>query len=202
MIEGRLTLFTETDLDRLHGAVLRILDEPGVRVCHEAFLDALAAAGANVNKAAGVARFPARLVEDFLDERRKRARPCETPVRDHTSAYAPSVGCVIAPFLHDFEHRARRPGTREDLIEIVRWADVDTPETCRVSQAVTMSDVDPRIEPIEAYALLLEHSARPPEAAFVSEVDQIPFLLDISEVYYGRRVFPHGANFMTSPLTF
>jgi len=202
MIEGRLTLFTETDLDRLHGAVLRILDEPGVRVCHEAFLEALAAAGANVNKASGVARFPARLVEDFLDERRARARPCESPVRDHAGAYAPSVGCVIAPFLHDFERRARRPGTREDLLEIIRWADVDTPETCRVSQAVTMSDVDPRLEPIEAYALLIEHSARPPEAAFASEVDQIAFLLDMSEVYYGRRVFPHGASFMTSPLTF
>jgi len=201
MIAGRLTLLTEDDLDRLHAAVLRILDETGIRVCHDAFVEGLAGTGATVNRATGIVRFAPQLVEAFIEERRRGASS-EPPLRDHSGQYAPAVGCVIAPFLHDYAKGARRPGTREDLLDIIRWAEMDTPAACRVSQAVTMRDVDPRVEPIEAYAVLLDHSVRPPEAAFASDVDQIEFLLDLSDAYCGIRAFPHGASFMTSPLTF
>jgi trimethylamine--corrinoid protein Co-methyltransferase len=57
------------------------------------------------------------------------------------------------------------------------------------------------VEPIAAYALLLEHSHRP-SAAYVLNADQIPFLVELSSVYYGKPVFPRGTDFMTSPLTF
>ena len=200
MITGKLKLFSEDDLDRLHAAVLRILEETGIQVRDDEFLDALAKTPARVDKARRMVRFPAREVEAFLEERRQR-RP-EPHVRPREGGYEPAVGCVIAPFLHDFERRTRRQPTHNDLVDIIRWADADTPAQCRVGQAVTMADVDPRLEPIEAYALLLEHTGRPNEAAYASEAAQIPFLLEISEIYHGRRFFPHGPNFMTSPLTF
>ena len=200
MITGKLSLFAEADLDRLHDAVIRILRDTGIQVHSDAFLEALANTGAQVDKARRGVRFPADLVERFIEERRNN--PLPPPERDHRGSYAPSVGCVIAPFLHDFRRKARRPGTKADLIELIHWAEMDTPPECRVGQAVTMSDVDGRVEPIEAYALLLEHSSRPNEAAYTSQADQIEFLLDIAVAYHGHKVFPHGAGFMTSPLTF
>jgi len=202
MIAGKLCLFTEADLDKLDAAVLRILDNTGIQVHGEEFLDGLVAMGARVDKADRRARFPARLVEGFVEERRKRAASPPEPVREHEGAYAPSVGCVIAPFVHDFERRTRRRPTRQDLIDIIHWAEVDTPPRCRVGQAVTMSDVDPRVEPIEAYALLLEHSGRPNESAYASDAGQIEFLLELTTVHCGEPHFPHGPDFMTSPLTF
>ena len=200
MITGKLSLFTEEDLDRLSSAVFHILEHTGIQVHGEEFLDALAGMGAQVDKAYKSVKFPRRLVEEFTEARRKK--PAEPPERRHEGEYAPAVGCVIAPFLHDFEQQTRRPGVREDLIYIIHWAEVDTPATCHVGQAVTMSDVDPRVEPIEAYGLLLEHSGRPDEGAYTSDANQIEFLLDIATVYHGRQIFPHGASFMTSPLTF
>jgi hypothetical protein len=55
-----------------------------------------------------------------------------------------------------------------------------------------MSEVDPLVEPIEAYALLLQHTRRP-DSAYTLEPAQIPFLLDLSEVYCGQRIFPRGS---------
>ena len=56
MITGTLRLFTDAQLDRLHGAVLRVLGETGVRIYSDVFLSALAAVGASVDRARGVAR--------------------------------------------------------------------------------------------------------------------------------------------------
>jgi trimethylamine---corrinoid protein Co-methyltransferase len=202
MITGNLNLFDEANLDRLHAAVLDILERTGIQVHHDTFLDALDGMGARVDKAGRAVRFPKPFVETFLEERRQAAASAAPQTRNHDAPYAPSVGCVIAPFLHDYAARQRRPGTRQDLVDIIRWAEADTPPECRVGQAVTMGEVDARVEPIEAYALLIEHSSRPNETAYMSDEAQIEFLLDLTEACHGKRLHPHGASFMTSPLTF
>ncbi len=200
VVDGKLTLFSEHDLDRLLDATLDILRDTGIQVHSDEFLDALARTDARVDKAARHVTFSPATVKRFVDERRA-SQPAMT-ARDHDGSYVASVGCVIAPFLHDFARRTRRPATGNDLIELIHWAEVDTPSSTHIGQAVTMSEVDPRVEPIEAYALLLEHSSRPNDAAYASDTRQIEFLLELSEAYHGRRIFPHGASFMTSPLTF
>jgi trimethylamine---corrinoid protein Co-methyltransferase len=49
--------------------------------------------------------------------------------------------------------------------------------------------------------MLLANSHRPDDA-YVLNANQIPYLVDLAEVYYGYPVFPRGTDFMTSPLTF
>ena len=50
MITGTLRLFTDAQLDRLHGAVRRVLGETGIRIYSDVFLSALAAVGASVDR--------------------------------------------------------------------------------------------------------------------------------------------------------
>jgi trimethylamine--corrinoid protein Co-methyltransferase len=201
MITGTLHLFAESDLDRLHEAVLKVLEQTGIKVCSNTFLDALAKVGAKVDKAAGTAKFQPRMVEAMIADRCQDpwlpARGREEPERD----YKVGLSGVIAPFFYDYDQKARRPATRQDLLDTIHWAEVDLSPDRSVDMAVTMSDIDQRIEPIEAYALLLEHTNRPGRG-YSTSADQIPFLLELATIYYGHPVFPRGPDFMTSPLTF
>jgi trimethylamine--corrinoid protein Co-methyltransferase len=201
MITGALHLFSERDLDHLHAAVLKVLEQTGIKVCHAAFLDSLAAAGAGVDKERQIAKFQPRLVENLIAG---RCRQPWLPDRERAAPdqeYKIGLSGVIAPFYHDYDRQVRRPATRQDLLDTIHWAEVDLSPDHPVDLAVTMSEVDPRVEPIEAYGLLLQHTSRP-GMAYSTAADQIPFLVDISTAYYGRPIFPRGPDFMTSPLTF
>jgi trimethylamine--corrinoid protein Co-methyltransferase len=201
MITGTLHLFTESDLDRLHAAVLKVLEQTGIKVCSDTFLDALAKSGANVDKTARVAKFQPRMVEDLIAERCQQPWLPDRERGEPEREYKVGLSGVIAPFYYDYDNRVRRPATRQDLLDTIHWADTDLSPDRSVDMAVTTSDVDQRMEPIEAYALLLEHTSRPGRG-YSTSADQIPFLLDLATVYYGHPVFPRGPDFMTSPLTF
>ncbi|RPJ42682.1 MAG: hypothetical protein EHM21_12480, partial [Chloroflexi bacterium] len=201
MVTGTLRLFSETDLDRLYAAVLHLLNRTGLRVYHDGFLDTLAGNGALVTKSSCLVKFPEKMVEDFVAHLRQNDWQPEREAGQPEPKEKIGLSQVIAPFYYDYDQKARRPPEKEDLLNIIRWADMDLDQDTRVGLAVTLSDEDPRVEPIVAYAILLENSCRPDDA-YVLNADQIPFLVDLAEVYYGRAVFPRGTDFMTSPLTF
>ena len=141
------------------------------------------------------------MVEDFLSEQSRKPWSPERETRTSEQKEKIGLSGVISPFYYDYDQKQCRLPVREDLLNIIRWADVDLDPDQEVGLAVTLSDKDPRVEPIAAYAQLLEHSQRPSDA-YVLNADQIPFLLELSTVYYGSPVFPRGTDFMTSPLTF
>jgi len=201
MVTGTLRLFSEADLDRLQEAVFTVLERTGIRVYGEEFLAGLVQCGAAVDQAQRVARFPYPIVADFIEEHRRRGWQPEREQGQPPAREQIGLSGVIAPFYFDYDRQTRRAPTRRDLLDTIHWADVDCSPERQVDLAVTMSEVDPRLEPIEAYALLLEHTRRP-GGAYTLSADQIPFLLELSEVYYGQKVFPRGPDFMTSPLTF
>jgi trimethylamine--corrinoid protein Co-methyltransferase len=203
MITGMLQLFNDQELDRLQAGVFKVLENTGVSVHNDTFLSALSASSAltHQGRSTQVVKFPGHMVEELIAERRLQHW---TPLREQGDlAPKEEIGLsgVIAPFFYDYDQKTRRYATRQDLINTIHWADVDLSPDREVGLAVTMSDVDARLEPVEAYALLLEHTRRP-EGAYCLSADQIPFLMDLSAVYYGKPVFPRGPDFMTSPLTF
>jgi len=204
LITGKLNIFSEADLDQMSAGVFRILEHTGIRVHSEEFLASLARAGANVDGSTHVVKFQAQMIEDMISERLSvlDSNDSEAEAGNGSGAYEPPLWIAITPFFHDYEHRTRRPGRREDLLDVLHWADVDISADQTVGQAITMTEVDPRVEPILAYALVLQNTSHPDPVAFTSQRGQIEFLLALSEVYFGNPVFPTGANFITSPLTF
>ena len=201
MVSGTLHLFTESDLDRLYAGVLRVLSHTGLRVYHDEFLDALPATGAVVAKPDHLVKFPEPVIEEFLSSRRRTPGLPERDGQPPEAKEKIGLSGVIAPFYYDYDQKKRRSPVKQDLLDIIRWADVDLDPDREVGLAVTLSDENPRVEPVAAYAFLLEHSRRP-STAYVLNADQIPFLVELSTVYYGAPVFPRGTDFMTSPLTF
>lgn len=201
MVSGTLHLFSDADLDRLYDGVLHILSQTGLRVYHDKFLESLTGTLASVSKSEHLVKFPAQMVEDFLSERRRQPWLPERETGSPEQKEKIGLSGVIAPFYYDYDQKRRRSPVKEDLLNIICWADVDLDPDREVGLAVTLSDEDPCVEPIAAYAFLLEHSRRPGDA-YVLSADQIPFLVELSSVYYGSPVFPRGTDFMTSPLTF
>ena len=58
-----LRFLEREDLEKIHGAALRILDETGMLVEHAGLQDILEGAGAKVDRATGIVRFPPAMVE-------------------------------------------------------------------------------------------------------------------------------------------
>ncbi|NLE43865.1 MAG: hypothetical protein GX620_04005 [Chloroflexi bacterium] len=121
------------------------------------------------------------------------AAQAAVPADDMTEPYLddqPPVWIAVTPFLHDYEHRTRRPGRREKMLAALQWTDADSAPGQTVGQAIMMHGVDPRVEPIEAYAMVLEHARHPDPVAYPSQAGQIEFLLALSEVYSDEPLFP------------
>ena len=177
-----------------------MLEQTGLKIQSQRLLAALAAAGANVEDARQVARFPRRLIEGLVEERRQRVSAVPREAAEPESQYRVGLSGVIAPHFHDYPARNVRPASRADLLETIKWAEVYLSRERHVDLAVTMSELPPQVEPVEAYALLLQHTSRP-GIAYTTDASQIPYLVEIAEVYHGRKVFPRGPDFLTSPLT-
>ena len=201
MVAGTLQLFSDSDLSRLQNSTYSILEKTGLRVYNDCFLDSLESAGALVQKSKTLVKFPPQMVDDFVSEQRKSNWQPEREEKLPEGKQRFELSGVIAPFTYDYDLKSRRLPLKKDLCEIIHWADMDLDPNGTVGLAVTLSDEDPRIEPIAAYRLLLEHSYRPGDA-YVLNTDQIPYLVELATVFYGRPVFPRGTDFVTAPLTF
>ena len=203
MITGYLNLFTETDLDRVHNAAMTVLQKVGIKVYHERLLGSLARYGANVDFSAKNARIPAKIVEDIVADQKKRPFRPDREAGEAQGDYHVGVSGVIAPFYHDYDKKERRRATKRDLVEMIRFGDVLSGQSGgRVSLPVTMSDVDGRVECIEALALLIEHTHHP-AGTYVHRANQVPYIMRIAEIYGKDKIGSSfgGPSFMTSPLT-
>lgn len=199
MIKGYLELFTEEDLHRLNEAVFDVLKNVGLWIQCDELLDALGRFGANIDKVLHVAKIPPSMVEEIIKEQRKSPWKPEREVRSPTGRYKVGVGLQVAPFYYDFDKKERRPGNREDLIQMIHFGDA-LEEELPVSQALIMTELDPRIESIEALSLLIQHTSRP-GTVYPYFSEQFPYIARIGELYAEDKIrFLSGGIFMTSPL--
>jgi trimethylamine--corrinoid protein Co-methyltransferase len=111
------------DRDRVHRESERILADVGVRFHGERALPLLAAAGAHVDAASGIARIPAGLVADALAA---APRAFVLGARDPAHDFAvpsPVTRYAIdgtASFVTDFDTGERRYGTTRDIVDALR----------------------------------------------------------------------------------
>ncbi|MBM4050660.1 MAG: hypothetical protein FJ279_36650, partial [Planctomycetes bacterium] len=104
-----------------------------------------------------------------------------------------------APFYYDYDKKERRRATREDLIQLLHFGDA---LGGHVGAPVVMSDVDSRVECIEALALVVEHTHKP-SGLFAHRANQVPYVMRIADIYGRDKLGATlgGPQFMTSPLT-
>jgi trimethylamine--corrinoid protein Co-methyltransferase len=154
-----------------------------------------------VDEASQVARFPRKLLADFVDairgetstDEEDQAMPFEAPA-------LPSVTGSVAQFVYDFDSRRSRPGARRDLVDFARLGNALDPRGS-VGHAVLLRDVPPILEPLEAAVILAEHAERP-EAPFAWDVRQADYLEEMGSLLGFDRWYSLGAVCIAHPLCF
>jgi len=196
---GRLKIGTDDDLVRLNDAAWRVLERTGFKVYSNRLLDKLDAFGARVDGDSMIAKFPRELLEETLGCE-LRPEPPDEPVRVPADCRA-GFGEVCF-FLYDWETGERRHGTRQDTINMIRLGDA-IPEVNRISTPVVNSEIDQRVEVLEAIELLIANSNKngstgircPEQTKYVVEITRL------CEKHGDPRRFVQTGGCLTSPLT-
>lgn len=155
----RLELLQPDAVDRVVGEALQLLVEPGVKVASQDAADLLAGAGAQL--AGSTVRIPERVVRDALATvpRTFDDREGHAAVRYGAGAVHFDPGSCGVKVL-DPETLDRRPSTADDLVRIVKVAEM-LPAYAAQSTAVICSDVPAEIGDLYRLFLVLLHSNKP-----------------------------------------
>jgi len=196
---GRLKIGTDDELVRLNDAAWRVLERTGFKVCSNRLLDKLDAFGARVDRGSMIARFPRELLQETLGCE-LRPEPAAAPVRVPDSFRA-GFGEVCF-FLFDWEAGERRRATRQETVDMIRLGDA-MPEVSHISTPVVNSQIDQRIEALEAIELLLTNSNKPGGVG-IRCPEQTKYTVEITrlcEKHGDPRRFVQTTGCLTSPLT-
>ncbi len=214
-------ILRDEDVDVMRRGVLRLLERVGFHVDNRELLRALASAGSVVDFDRKVARFPAALTEAFVDavraeDKREWARKIAAmgenaktaysgwmpykPDPEFHAPYLPHLFHQLATFYYDDERQEKRKGNREDYLRLIRFGDMLHPEEGS-GHSLSLTDVPPEIEPLEAALCQLEYSHNP-RGVYVQDVRQIEYLVEMEGIFGIRDPYWHWlANTCpTSPL--
>jgi len=155
-------VLTEDQLERVHAATLRVLEQVGLQVRSERILRELAGAGAEVDEATMRARFPSAMVDEcmalvppsFLMAARDPA--LDLPI-DGSAGWLSGDG--TSAFLVDTETGLRRPSTLQDLIDTTRVVDA-VPEVGYLWPTVAPADVPRHTQAVHITRAMLGSSTK------------------------------------------
>ena len=124
MASLKINLLSQEEIERTHQVALRILEEVGLKVEHEAICQKLKKAGAKVDEVSGIVRLPPQMISEAL-----QAAPQEIELHSpsgevlHVGGKSQYFGSVcIDPVIVDYDQGPREP-TLEDLVRHVRLID-------------------------------------------------------------------------------
>jgi trimethylamine--corrinoid protein Co-methyltransferase len=163
MIAGQppLTVLSEEQLDAVHHQALRILEEIGTDVRHDAALDLLAARGQRVED--GRVRWDPEFVMEMV-----ALAPETVTVRSRNPQRAITLGggsLVLtpvggSPFCSDLE-RGRRDGSMPDYLELIKMAHAADLITCHQSGTVETGELDERSRHMDMDYAVIRWSDKP-----------------------------------------
>ncbi|OGV77822.1 MAG: hypothetical protein A3K19_01730 [Lentisphaerae bacterium RIFOXYB12_FULL_65_16] len=192
---------TDADVDVLSRGVCTILEKQGFYCENRDILEAWRQAGAQVDVEAQVAKFPARLIQEFAAalraedksqwqavlkaENREIIYSGFLPYGDSAEFKAPKLPVMfhnLSTYFYDDATGETRLGTHPDFVTLIRLGDVLHPDA-GVGHALNLAgDTPPELEPLEAALVLLEHSHNP-RGVYVHDVRQIPYLEEIEAIF-------------------
>ncbi len=165
----RHALLAPEEVEALHGASLRVLEETGVHApLSPARLEQLADLGVRVDREAGRLRFPPELVERAVARApgayRLHARSGDELLLDGSAGHLCLDGS--AAVLLDGASGETRPSTRADLERAVRLADA-LPQLSLLWPCVSAGDQPAAVQPLHELEVLLTCSSKHAQAMTV-----------------------------------
>ncbi len=191
------SLIDDSDVDRLGEATCSVLERVGVFCENDQILDALEAYGAQIDRPAKVATIPRPLTASFAQSLRSESPAPALDEPRFVPPPPPSVGTQVAPLYYDYPQGRHRGSTRADLIETAKLGHM----LGGAGHALSLTDVPPMTEPLEAALILAEYA---PDAApaFAWHVDQIDYLIEMGQMLGKEDWFAWGAICFVHPLRF
>jgi len=181
--------------EQIHTAALDILADPGLKIFSDDLLDALAKAGATVDKSTQVAQFPAKLVEETLAGIRADLKSGVTmPVLNGVIS-SKTDGKLRAKFggaccsYYDWSARAAREPNNTDVVTMLRLGEAIA-DVAHVGNPVIYMQTDdgrripPHLKPIKTSALVAKHTSRP-YSCEVWSLEGLEFQIEIGCVVRG-----------------
>ena len=183
----------------LDANVRRVLKEVGIWVHHPGMLQALADKGARVKPTENRACLTDDLIDEAIALQRQHGHVAERGVPRSGEQYGASLGFEITPVYYDCDTGRARNATRDDLINMVKLAQM-LPHVGSVTAPVVMVEVQQLLEPLESFLTVATYSDKP--IGGVSLLPQHhPYFAELGEILAsdGGRYIGCGA-WMTSPL--
>ena len=213
-----LTLLNQDELRRLHEGSLRLLSETGMQIMVPGFLEALDAAGATVDHANQIVRFPPKLIEDTLEKARSEVGTAgrlsfswhnNFTLANRPSRVAASFGGACL-YLYDYDYDTIRATTADDMLRMVRLGEA-IPEVVSVGNPLMYlrepdgADVHPKLQALKGAALIAKNCRKPATAQVVTLQDleliiEIGIVLKGSWEEYKKEPFLMSVKEPTSPL--
>lgn len=156
-----VNLLTKEEVEKTHRTALRILEEVGVKVEHEAICQKLRKAGAKVDEVSGIVKLPPPMVSEAL-----QIAPREIELHSvggkilHVGGENQYFGSVcIDPIIVDYDQGPRKP-MLDDIVRNVRLADA-LPEICHI--LIThqeLCDVPRHLIPLRTIAAVMRNTTK------------------------------------------
>ena len=190
-------ILRDKDSEILAKGVFEVLEKLGIYCENKEILKGLENSGAIVDYQEERARFPRRIVQEFVEQIKKEERskwdeeikgenkrtlysgyvpPLSSPP-EFKAPYLPYIFHPLSVYFYDDEKREMRRGLKDDFINLTKLGDLLHPEM-GVGHSLILSSVPAVIEPLEAALLLLEY-AHKPRGVYVQDLRQIDYLLEI-----------------------
>lgn len=212
VLDSRVTVLAQDDMDTIHDAALRVLAETGAKVRHERMRYLLSDFGADVH--GETVRFPEALVESVVARMRDPATqdPGYTGMLPLNWGRIPRTARVVpvatgqATLAHDLATDELRPATTLDLIQACRISD-NLPGVVTGHPVFLPQDRPPMVRDLYALLTVAEHY---PYSDFVEiySPEIVPCFLEAGRVICGsdealRQAPPFSSwAFVTPPLQF
>ena len=194
-LQDKIHIFSEQDIQKIHAVSLEILADPGMRIDSDRLRQALKAAGAQVDEASRVVRFPAALVENTLEEMKAgiRAGRKQIVLNGVVASLTPRSMCVkfggaCIEYLDWKTGRVRAP-TCSDLVHMVQLGEA-LPEVTFVGNPVVYlseddgTGIDPRMQRIKTAALIARYTTKAGSTEVWNEAE-LKYLVELGKIVRG-----------------
>lgn len=173
------TLLKDEQVEPLADGVIAVLEQVGILCQNDELLQALDAAGAQVDFPAQRARFPRAMVREYVAQIRREQDAVEGQESFHAPV-PPTMETQIAQHFYDHAGRETRSGNTRDFITCAKLGEVLHGEQ-GVGHALLSTDVPPLLEPLNAALLLTEYATKP-SGVYPWNYRQIDYLIEMAEV--------------------
>lgn len=219
----QIDIVDDAHVEPLAEATLDVLERVGVLCQNEDMLRAMDDGGAEVDYSEQRARFPRQMVTEFVEDLRSQ-KPIGLGLDlygDSTSAgahdteagdaqalqhpefvapAAPSLGTQVAQMFYDYERGERRSGNRDDVITMIKLADMLHPDV-PAGHSLVQAEMPAMMEALETALLLAEYAHNPGEA-FAWYIEQVDYLREMGDILGIEDWFTWGAICFAHPLRF